>query len=56
MMFREVLLATVHQLRALRSFHANHEVTLLRDIEGRMRLIVGTRDTTAAPLPDESQK
>lgn len=52
MMFRDVLPATVDELRKLAAFKPDHEVTVVRDVEGRIRLVVGTRNPAAAPLPD----
>jgi MinD-like ATPase involved in chromosome partitioning or flagellar assembly len=52
MMFREVLSATVDELRRLAVFKPDHELTIVRDVEGRIRLIVGTRNPALAPFPD----
>lgn len=53
MMFRDVLEATTDELRRLSFFMPDHEVTVVRDVEGRIRLIVGTGNAATAPLPDE---
>ena len=52
MMFREVLAATVNELRATAVLSTQHEVTIVRDVEGRIRLVIGTRAPALAPLPD----
>jgi len=53
-MFREVLPAVVDKLRSLSLFKVGHEVTVIRDIKGHIRLVVGTSDPATAPLPSET--
>ncbi|KYG11181.1 hypothetical protein BE21_08400 [Sorangium cellulosum] len=53
MMFRDVLPATVNELRSLAVLAQRHEVTVVRDVEGRIRIILGTHDPATAPLPDQ---
>jgi Mrp family chromosome partitioning ATPase len=47
MLFREVIPEVDNQLRAQAWLGVDHEVTLLRDLHGRVRLMVESPDTTA---------
>lgn len=56
MLFREVLDSAITAIRQAAILDPAHEATLLRDVEGRLRLIVGLGAGGAPPFPDTAMQ
>ena len=56
MNFREVLGTTQSVVRKASWLRSEHEITLVRDLAGRMRVVIGTREVAKACLPDSGDE